>query len=318
MSQVLSLRAVGKAFHRGGLTTTAVDAVDLEVGERETVGLIGESGSGKSTLARIALMLITPSCGEVRFEGEELTALSPRQLRVRRARMQIVFQEPAEALDPQHTVGWSVAEPLTARRDRPSPGEVRERVAEALRMVRLDPALATRYPGQLSGGQQQRVGIARAIISRPSLLVLDEPTSSLDLSVRAGIIALLQQLQADLGLAYLFISHDLSTVEYLADRLVVMYRGRVVESGPTAALIAAPGHPYTRALVDARLDVDPRVLPAPAPETAVGATTPAETGCPYAHRCPRVADDCRTATVTLAPLTAGHEVACLHPLVPAR
>jgi oligopeptide/dipeptide ABC transporter ATP-binding protein len=314
VTSVLCLQGIGKSFRRGGRVTRALDGVDLSVGARETVGLIGESGSGKSTLARIALMLVPPTNGSIEFEGEDLRALSARQLRARRARMQIVFQEPGEALDPQPTVCWSVAEPLVVQRPRVASDEIRDRVRDALTMVRLDPALADRYPSQLSGGQQQRVGIARAIISRPSLVVLDEPTSSLDLSVRAGIIALLQRLQQELGLAYLFISHDLGTVEYLADRLVVLYRGRIMETGPTADVIAEPQHPYTRALVDARLDVDPRVRATPARVVGTAGGGAADTGCAYALRCPWVQDDCRVAPVPLNAGSTNREAACLHPL----
>ncbi|HEU0103474.1 MAG TPA: ABC transporter ATP-binding protein [Mycobacteriales bacterium] len=319
MTALLQIGNLRKTFMRDGRTTAAVAGVDLSVAPGETVGLIGESGSGKSTLGRLALMLLTPDSGLVEFEGEDLTRLRPRDLRSRRARMQIVFQEPGEALDPQLTIGQSVAEPLDVQRPRIPAAEKAARVAEALERVRLDPGMTTRYPSQLSGGQQQRVGIARAIITRPSLIVLDEPTSSLDLSVRAGIISLLQQLQSELGVAYLFISHDLTTVEYLAERLVVLYRGRIVEAGPTAELVAAPRHPYTQALVAARLDVDPRIAPLPlaAPAASSAATA---VGCPYQSRCPNVQDDCRVGEIPLRPddgAAGARELACLHPVPPA-
>ncbi len=312
MTTVLQLQDVRKTFARSGRRTTAVDGVDLTVGSGEIVGLIGESGSGKSTLARLAMMLLRPTDGVVTFEGEDLTRLSARALRARRSRIQIVFQEPSEALDPQQSIGQSISEPLDALRPKIPAAEKQRRVAEALEMVSLDPAMASRFPGQLSGGQQQRVGIARAIITRPSLIVLDEPTSSLDLSVRAGIITLLQRLQDELSIAYLFISHDLATVEYLADRLVVLYHGVVVETGRTADVIASPRHPYTRLLVDARLDVDPRIKPVQIQMS--GGDLAAEQGCPFQMRCPRAQDDCRATGIPLTVLDEHSSVACLHPL----
>jgi ABC-type oligopeptide transport system ATPase subunit len=261
MNPLLRMDNVSKTFRRGGRVVRAVSNVTLEVMPGETVGLIGESGSGKSTLGRIALMLIRPDEGVVTFDGRNLGGLSTKAMREMRSRIQVVFQEPYESLNPHMTLQQSVAEPL--RLLELSKAESRQRIAEALDLVGLSAAMAGRYPDQLSGGQQQRVGIARAIVSRPALIVLDEPTSSLDLSVRAGIIRLLQDLQQSLGMAYLFISHDLATVEYVVDRAAVMHNGEIVESGEADQVINHPQDPYTVSLVAARLSTDPRIRPAP-------------------------------------------------------
>jgi ABC-type oligopeptide transport system ATPase subunit len=286
VNPLLRISQVSKTFRRGGRVVKAVDDVSLDIMPGETVGLIGESGSGKSTLGRIALMLIRPDEGVVTFDGEDLAKLPNRRMRGMRARIQVVFQEPYESLNPQMTLAQSIAEPLrmlNLTRD-----ESRKRIDEALDMVGLSAAMAGRFPDQLSGGQQQRVGIARAIVTRPQLIVLDEPTSSLDLSVRAGVIRLLQQLQSELGMAYLFISHDLATVEYVVDRAAVMHHGAVVEEGPAEQVISNPQHPYTASLIAARLSTDPRIKPAslaslasmrvPAPRSAGDATAASVAG----------------------------------------
>jgi ABC-type microcin C transport system duplicated ATPase subunit YejF len=253
---LLELRSVVKSFHKGGEEFRAVDGVDLLLYPHESVGLIGESGSGKSTVARIALMLLRPDSGTVLFDGRELTALSAREMRAVRSDLQVVFQEPFESLDPQWTVRQCVSEPLDVQRPRLARSERARLVTAALQQVGLGD-FGDRYPAQLSGGQQQRVGIARAIVVRPKVIVLDEPTSSLDLSVRAEILQLLRELQADLGVAYLFITHDLATIERFSDRIIVMRHGRIVEEGSTSQIILSPAAAYTRALLDARLSVVP-------------------------------------------------------------
>jgi ABC-type oligopeptide transport system ATPase subunit len=276
VNPLLLLNQVSKSFKRGGKSFRAVNFVDLEVMPGETVGLIGESGSGKSTLGRMALMLIRPDEGTVSFEGLDLAKLRNRRLRGIRSRMQVVFQEPYESLNPQMSLEQSIEEPL--RLLDLSATERRKRIHEALDMVGLSSSMAGRFPDQLSGGQQQRVGIARAIVTRPKLIVLDEPTSSLDLSVRAGVIRLLQQLQKDLGMAYLFISHDLATVEYIADRAVVMKSGEVVEAGPVDQVIRNPQHPYTASLIAARLSTDPREKPVPWKDLLAGQLSQRQAG----------------------------------------
>jgi ABC-type microcin C transport system duplicated ATPase subunit YejF len=253
---LLELRGIVKSFHKGGEEFRAVDGVDLQLYPHESVGLIGESGSGKSTVARLALMLLRPDEGSVRFDGKELTTLDARAMRAVRSDLQVVFQEPFESLDPQWTVRECVSEPLDVQKPRLPKAERERLVQTALEEVGLD-GFGDRYPAQLSGGQQQRVGIARAIVVRPKVIILDEPTSSLDLSVRAEILQLLRELQASLGVAYLFITHDLATIERFSDRIIVMRHGRIVEEGSASQIILSPTATYTRDLLDARLSVIP-------------------------------------------------------------
>lgn len=230
-------------------TTRALDDVSLTVGRGEALGVIGESGSGKSTLARALLGLNPLDSGRILVDGTDVREAG----REFRRHVSMVFQEPQESLNPRITVADTVAEPLRVHEPRLSSAQRRTRVLEALERVSLDPVLAGRFPRSLSGGQQQRVSIARALVTSPSLLVLDEPTSALDLSVQAQVLGLLRALHADLGLTYVFISHDIDAVGYVCDRIAVMLSGRVVELRPTDDLLAAPQHPYTRELLDAAL-----------------------------------------------------------------
>ena len=243
---------------RGGDPVHALRGVSLTVEEGETLAVIGESGSGKSTLGRAELRLLDVDSGTVSFDGKELGAMNHKQLRAQRAEMQVVFQEPYESLNPRMSIGAIVAEPLQIHRPELGTTETRRLVRRVIERVGLPAGIASRLPGELSGGQQQRVGVARATVSRPRFVVLDEPTSSLDLSIRAQILMLLAELQEDLGLAYLFVSHDMHTVEWVSDRVAVMYLGEFVETGPTPELFATPQHPYTRTLLSARLSADPR------------------------------------------------------------
>ncbi len=243
---------------RGGAPVPALRGVSLTIEEGETLAVIGESGSGKSTLGRAVLRLLDVDEGSVSFDGVDIGSLSPEAMRAKRAEMQIVFQEPYESLNPRLSVGAIVAEPLEIHQPQLGTKEVRKQVLATLDRVGLPGDAARRLPGELSGGQQQRVGIARAIISRPRFMVLDEPTSSLDLSIRAQILSLLAELQEDFKMAYLFVSHDMHTVEWVSDRIAVMYLGEIVETAPTRQLFATPEHPYTRTLLSARLSADPR------------------------------------------------------------
>lgn len=312
---LLEIADVSKHFvARGGRgTVRAVNGVSLSIDEGETVSLIGESGSGKSTLGRLVLRLLSPDSGTVHFDGTDLTALSNKQMREVRSKLQVVFQEPYESLNPRISIGDTIAEPLVIHQKSLTPAERQRRVNETLERVGLPLDVAGRLPGQLSGGQQQRVGIARAIITSPRLVVLDEPTSSLDLSVRAQILTLLADLQNDLGLAYLFISHDISTVEYVSKRIAVMYLGEILESGPVSEVIRDPRHPYTRALLSSRLSTDPlESLPRLRLIGDIGSPTDVrEMGCVLAPRCPMVLDSCRSQMVPLLPFAADHTVACL-------
>jgi peptide/nickel transport system ATP-binding protein/oligopeptide transport system ATP-binding protein len=309
---MLVARDLAKAFPaRDGAQVLAVDGVDLEVEAGTTLALIGESGSGKSTLGRLITRLLPADRGTVTLAGTELTALSPRALRRKRGEFQVVFQEPYASLNPRMSVAEIVAEPLVVAGGL-SRTERRVRVIDALHEVGLSEVHAARRPGDLSGGQQQRVGIARALVTNPRLVVLDEPTSSLDLSVRAGILRLLATLQQNRGLTYLFISHDIHTVERLSDRIAVMYLGRIVEVGPTQQVLRRPQHPYTKALLSAALSVVPGTFLPHFPLRGDPQTpTTRYSGCPLVGRCPIAIAECAERPIVLRETAAGHQVACL-------
>ncbi|HXI04433.1 MAG TPA: ATP-binding cassette domain-containing protein, partial [Candidatus Saccharimonadales bacterium] len=260
--ELLVVRGLVKSFGPGGgllgrgATVRAVDGIDLDVREGETLALVGESGSGKTTTGRCILRLIEPTAGSIRFMGEDFLSLKGADLRRMRRHIQIIFQDPFSSLNPRMTIGSTLAEPFAIHRLARGAGR-KEKVAELLSMVGLDPSAASRFPHELSGGQCQRVGFARALALRPRLVVCDEPVSSLDVSIQAQMINLLQELQEKLGLAYLFIAHDLRLVERIADRVAVMYWGRIVESAPTGRLFSDPRHPYTRALLESIPVTDP-------------------------------------------------------------
>jgi oligopeptide/dipeptide ABC transporter ATP-binding protein len=280
---------------RGGVVK-AVDGVSLEVSPGETLGLVGESGSGKTTLGRAVLRLVEPTQGTVEFEGRDITHLRERELRPLRRRMQPVFQDPHAALNPAMTVGEAVAHPLRIHDLSPTADDARKRAAEMLERVGITPpdAFLDRYPEDLSGGQRQRVVLARALITGPRLVVADEPVAMLDMSVRALVLRLLADLRDDLGLTYVFITHDLATARFLCDRIAVMYLGRIVEIGPVAEVLSRPRHPYTRALLAAvpRLDPAARGRPRQIPTGEVPDAAHTPSGCPFHPRCPEVFGPC--------------------------
>jgi ABC-type glutathione transport system ATPase component len=257
---LISAERVSKIFESGRLfwrrPQHALRDVDLAVLPGETMGIVGESGSGKSTLLRIILRLLRPTSGVVRFAGRDVAALSGRELHALRRRMQVVFQDPTASFNPRQSIGKVLGAPLEVH----AVGDRRTRrriVGETLELVGLDAGFVDRYPRQLSGGQRQRVAIARAIILRPSVVLADEPTSALDVSVQAQILNLFKQTKRELGLTYVFVSHNLGVIRYISDRIAVMYQGQIVEAGPSEAIFTRPQHGYTKALFDAVPDIDP-------------------------------------------------------------
>jgi len=305
------LEVVYRSSHRKA-EMRAVDDVSFQVGRGETVGLVGESGSGKSSIGRAILGLTPVLSGTVAFEGQDIAWRSGERRPSHRGTVQLVSQDPSSALNPARTIGDTLAE--TLRPDRSiTRAEARARVGSMLGQVGLD-GVADRYPIEFSGGQRQRIAIARALMANPRLVVCDEPVSALDLSVQAQVLNLLSALQSSLGLSYLFVSHDLAVVKYIARRMVVLYRGRVMESGPSSTVYDAPLHPYTQALLMAsplpdpdeqRLRRESRSLVRP---TVVGVVQPQS--CPFAHRCPFAIPQCLTERPTLEQSGDGRLVAC--------
>jgi oligopeptide/dipeptide ABC transporter ATP-binding protein len=296
----------------GRKTIHAVNDISFSVSAGEVLGLVGESGSGKSTIARAVLGLVKPTAGRIHVLGQNITRLNARAMRLLRSKMQIVFQDPWGSLNPRMTIGTLVEEPLRLHGIGDAAGR-RERAVGLLERMGLNANVLGRYPAQLSGGQLQRVGIARALVTGPKLLILDEPTSSLDLSVRAGILTLLSELREEFALAMLFITHDLGTLRLIADKVMVLYLGAVMESAPTEQLYASPSHPYTQALLSATLSADPNIRRRR--ERLVGEIpSPVDLpkGCLFEGRCPLAIDPCRAGRPPLTEVGSGrHLAACI-------
>ncbi len=306
MTALLEASGLSKIFGNG---VRAVDGVDLKVDSGQTLGIVGESGCGKSTTARLLLRLLTPDRGELYFDGADLGRAKGRELRRLRADLQVVPQHPMTSLNPRMTIGSSIDFNMCAHGV--GRGDRTKKIGSLLDRVGLPPAHADRYPHQLSGGQLQRVAIARALATSPKLVICDEPVSALDKSVQAQVLNLLVELQREMGMAYVFISHDLSVVEHISDRVAVMYLGRIVEEAPASDLWESPKHPYTQALLSATPGRDrARIVLEGDPPNAVDVPT----GCRFRTRCPKVVEACETFDPPLEPvLDATHrQVACIH------
>ncbi len=301
----------GVVFRQQVGAVRAVDGISFTIRKGETLGLVGESGSGKSTTARLVLRLLDPSAGQVELEGQDITTVTGSQLRTVRQEMQMIFQDPYASLDPRMTVRDIVGEPLMVWNRWRNGGELQ--VAELLELVGLNPDHAARYPHEFSGGQRQRIGIARALALRPKLIVCDEPVSALDVSVRAQILNLLANLQREFNLTYLFISHDLSVVRQVADRVAVMYLGKIVEVGDRDELYRSPVHPYTQALISAVPIPDP-ILERKRERIVLGGDPPSPvnppSGCRFRTRCFKVQDICAVEEPELVDRGHGHPSAC--------
>jgi oligopeptide/dipeptide ABC transporter ATP-binding protein len=305
----------GSTFSRHRQSVKAVDGVDLTINSGETLGLVGESGCGKTTVGRTIMKLYDPTAGQIILNGEDISSYSQSAMKPLRSKIQMIFQDPYASLNPKQTVGAIISASYDIHGIKPKNG-VKSEVQDLLARVGLNPEHINRFPHEFSGGQRQRVGIARALALRPKLIVCDEPVSALDVSIQAQVVNLLDDLQSEMGISYLFIAHDLSIVQHISDRVMVMYLGRVMEEAPTAELYASPRHPYTKALLSAVPIPDPREarsrerimltgdLPSPADQPS---------GCFFNTRCWKAQDKCRTIAPEILEISPNHKVACHFP-----
>jgi oligopeptide transport system ATP-binding protein len=304
----------GIIFQRAVAHIKAVDDITFDVRQGETLGLVGESGCGKTTTGRCILQLYRPTSGQITFEGQELTKLSTRQMRLMRRQMQVVFQDPFSSLNPRMTAGNIIGEPLVVHGLVKSKAEYKDRVDELLQNVGLNPYMADRFPHEFSGGQRQRIGVARALSVDPKFIVCDEPVSALDVSIQAQVINLLEDLQEQFNLTYLFIAHDLSVVRHISDRVAVMYLGRIVEIADRNEIYRNPLHPYTKALLSAVPIPDP-IIDSQRERILLSGEVPSPlnppSGCVFHPRCPIAIDDCSRVVPDLKEVEPGHWAACI-------
>ena len=310
---IIEVRNLKKYFKVSKGLLHAVDGVDMQIFPRQTMGVVGESGCGKTTLGRTILRLIEPTSGDILFKGESITGYSRREMRRMRNRMQIIFQDPYSSLDPRMTVSELISEYMIINRTYKTRNEIRKATADLMETVGLAERLANAYPHELDGGRRQRIGVARALSLNPGFIVCDEPVSALDVSIQAQILNLLMDLQEDLGLTYMFVTHNLAVVKHISDRIMVMYLGQVVELADSDDLFRDPRHPYTRALLSSIPipDISMRDSPIEPIRGEISSPINPVVGCRFAARCPEATDACTGRDIPLRDVGGGHMCACL-------